>query len=1312
MQNLKNIKEKELHTFLSDLRILKQKGELDTDEKLKQQDVKWRNTLEYCVLESCIRHYSKECRLETLALLVESKKSTLCFTQMELHIICLFLKYNLCEKMEFIPFVKKALKRLKDSLVAMKRQLAQETKMINRLKEQDIISETIQNALDLSYHKSMEIESNIKHYTLFVINLRKICVKNLYPDATYNRRCSSLQILLLEQELLSDEFKDIKWRKEQAETIFHCLLMDTYEPNKEMAYQILKTINPTLLHLDLESHVQLIIKVALELDNSIRPIDSITAAYMLKISKLSPVIRNVLCNYCNVEDNISETITLHLVLLLYGKLQKALVLAKENIGMAIVKCSLYGYLFCIKSLLLDCNLRDTGTNKLWQNTIANIILLCFELNHTVSIVVNNSSPEGHLPMDLKTLSLDDDVSYPDKEIVTPQMVLLCSWRTVKEVSQLFGLFATKASIQNCEPAGGLLTEEQIEHIMRHLVSLLCETKHRGAFEQAYVGFHQLCTRLWRLTNTTLSTLPIHCLHDILIGITGLMPGYSKLCATRRSAGVPFMIQAVLSSEPKIHDSSKSASHSVMKILLQFSELENTVNLSQKVKSIMYNNTIFSKYEDVMDMIIENERECHYEEIKFNIGEIKTHSMNILRALFRHSQLRDMVKNYIADGLMVAFKNYDNKIWAERNAATLLFSALIVRIFGVQRTKDHINLTTDNKMTGRIFFERYPSLLPFILDELQTFVSINDTMIKSNVQAILLLLSRLYINYHVDETDIGWKINEFVNLVSQCAKSLVYKTRELAARALVPLLTENTAYSIVRKLFLVSSTARNTRISANLLHGYLLQILEILTKLPSVDIQRLKSDITNFLNATDWILKDLERKVDGFGCFPIATVYVDILHELYNLDKDMIESCNIQNILYILQQHLIETDLLKQEPGEQMYKISAIKFVLCVDKYSNILQTEFNGQRKAFHIYSQILITPEAQIQSIAWTTIFDVLKREHCQQQRKLLNTYAIRTVADFTENLFKSNPELQDAIFDFLYNGLIDINKCCIADKREICSLVMKNIHSRDASNTYSQRVNYLRLLGKCMATSIHELKDEELNIEYKESVYRKVCDSSWIGSLSEDFRSSVFDILYDLFTNDIDLDHCHPMLDWWTMMLQLLIDDNADIRQEASKLICRIKPCNELECIESTLPVFFQKFNATVADKYPEIAISALLCWSVCLLGETDYEMDETDVFNKCRNYDVFEPVQISILCFDLTKSIVQRYSIDSVLPPDVVRWINYRLQITDFSELLSFKDIVCDYKNNMPTIERKLDEIIDPTYRDKLLQLLAFEKYMSLL
>lgn len=52
--------ENELRALLNGLRVSKRKGELDTEEKFAQQTVKWRNTLEYCVLERCARHYIEE----------------------------------------------------------------------------------------------------------------------------------------------------------------------------------------------------------------------------------------------------------------------------------------------------------------------------------------------------------------------------------------------------------------------------------------------------------------------------------------------------------------------------------------------------------------------------------------------------------------------------------------------------------------------------------------------------------------------------------------------------------------------------------------------------------------------------------------------------------------------------------------------------------------------------------------------------------------------------------------------------------------------------------------------------------------------------------------------------------------------------------------------------------------------------------------------------------------------------------------------------------------------------------------------------
>lgn len=73
--------------------------------------------------------------------------------------------------------------------------------------------------------------------------------------------------------------------------------------------------------------------------------------------------------------------------------------------------------------------------------------------------------------------------------------------------------------------------------------------------------------------------------------------------------------------------------------------------------------------------------------------------------FRCTDLGDVVSEFISDGLECSINGYTAKSWPERNSATLLFAALITRIFGVQRTRHADTLNIRNKMTGRIFFLR-------------------------------------------------------------------------------------------------------------------------------------------------------------------------------------------------------------------------------------------------------------------------------------------------------------------------------------------------------------------------------------------------------------------------------------------------------------------------------------------------------------------------------------------------------------------------------------------------------------------------------
>ena len=91
-----------------------------------------------------------------------------------------------------------------------------------------------------------------------------------------------------------------------------------------MAFNLIKSMDPSLLQLNNENHVLDIIMVAIELGNSIRPIDSITATYMLKVIMLSPVIQNVLEIHFNIlmqSKEITEAITLQLIFILLKKLK-------------------------------------------------------------------------------------------------------------------------------------------------------------------------------------------------------------------------------------------------------------------------------------------------------------------------------------------------------------------------------------------------------------------------------------------------------------------------------------------------------------------------------------------------------------------------------------------------------------------------------------------------------------------------------------------------------------------------------------------------------------------------------------------------------------------------------------------------------------------------------------------------------------------------------------------------------------------------------------------------------------------------------
>ncbi|XP_018794647.1 PREDICTED: thyroid adenoma-associated protein homolog [Bactrocera latifrons] len=795
---------------------------------------------------------SDETRIMALRLLVETNKSTELLTLLECENMLTFLEYNSnCQspatRQKILALFDKALYRCEVNLV----------KVLKDYKPAKAVNAASAAGKGIGADAPLQLK--------FLRDVIKKLVENLFQGANFSRRSVSLQLLSTALQISNN--RDISFDHVLPPYTVKALadvLADSYEANKASAASTLSFIE-TNLNCDLIQKHQLNITLAHICKNltSVRPADSVTGAYQLQF-------------YCNRNEHISsfgsyeptqyQPYYYAALRWLLQELKAGLKLAKESLLQAAKLNPLYGVLFAVRRILQLLEFDRLEVEIPWRIIIAELIVLCKELTTVVSPVVNSSSPEGHLPNDFSQLPAEygEELTNPDANTkilsaklakadlsnvkTTPQMVLLCAWRTVKEVSLILGKIVLESRIQLSKfTEQFLITKEQLLEIGEHFKQLLAETKHRGAFEQAYVGFLKLCYRLWCLEVVDLNSLPMQWLRELLTLIAKDEQLNEKICATRRSAGVPFMVQALITSELRVGST----------------------------KSLYY------AMSHLLQLCAARERSA----------ESRTHALNILRALFRCTDLNEAVVEYVSDGVICAIRGYNAETWSEKNSATLLFAALITRIFGVQRTRDSDNLNVRNKMTGRVFFLRYPKLYDFFLAQLQEASALVQQQQKAhNLHPLLLLLSRLYPSA-LEGTESNLKLSEFIPYIANCASCPNMQTRYLAAKAVVALVSKDAITVTVLQMCaeIVISADRSKTLNLNVLHGQLLQIYMLLKALKRPD-----AELVGDIAATLVVVQEKTQIKNAVILKLILDIFIEILQSQQTLSY---EQQTIQNLLY-------------------------------------------------------------------------------------------------------------------------------------------------------------------------------------------------------------------------------------------------------------------------------------------------------------------------------------------------------------------------------------------------------------------------------
>lgn len=341
----------------------------------------------------------------------------------------------------------------------------------------------------------------------------------------------------------------------------------------------------------------------------------------------------------------------------------------------------------------------------------------------------NNHPDAGIIVDLFPTIIDHtklSLFYHSPEGYSgKQSCFAANWRILKEYSQLLVVTLNQ-------------TSNRLLEVAENYKYLLLNIKHKGALSSVYESFLQILLKM--VQNQKTCHIPLDWLTSLLDSLERINP---TLSFTRRSGGLPFLMLAL--------------------VIAEFSTNKGIIAL------------VIDKLISVMSNTNSN-------------NESKIHAINILRILFKDSSIGSEIMNHCEIVLCSCVDGFTAKEWSIRNGCLMLFSSLVLRIFGCNREGSTQSI---NQITFEMFFKKFHSkLIPLMLKELAICVrSIHrDTNLHPSLFPILSMLARLACANPIEHCQIR---EQFINNIIRCFFSPVLKIREIAAICLVRLISPNT-----------------------------------------------------------------------------------------------------------------------------------------------------------------------------------------------------------------------------------------------------------------------------------------------------------------------------------------------------------------------------------------------------------------------------------------------------------------------------------------------------------------------------------------
>ncbi|ORX50069.1 hypothetical protein BCR36DRAFT_353011 [Piromyces finnis] len=789
------------------------------------------------LLRECFNSSSLNLRIDALGILCDNSKEFKLPTPSEADLFFSFLTLNgHCDIPEFRHKFESNIKKF---LLRIRNGIYSEWRDYHNIKKRKTIDDTQAQQLE-------SIQQKVDYYKNWLEKFINYVTLSLYPDTSYQRGILSLKIIsiligvfgITEIPLptgfckpsrgMNDLFPfQLSILTERNVKILLSTLNLPYDSPRQLIFQILMSSDPTK---PLEG-IEDIETVEEMLKDVVEKLNLPSAKDMEGAVILGRLLSNKYVNQLGWDVKITDgsdqmnvdipgkSVLVRYIRRIINMLDNQINIALNNLTLAAQKHPMFGLLALLNCIFTDINYKKIGAQDLneFRELHKEVIDILYKASNVVLKVLQNAAPEGNVPeggedneddmvqedIDVSAFNATEEGSEMDTDNahleVGPkyQVILSCCWRVIKSASQLLSTIISHAPIENYHTGSNgnknakqeksgeelpfILTYEQILTGSQYFRSLLESVRHHGAFVSVYPGYTALCELMLRSPQPKYSTLPKTWLDESL----EMVKNSTTISVTRRSAGIPMLILAVLNSE----GNSK-------KLLLPY-----TVNSLLEVA----NKPVGEHWDEQSDLP-------------------QVHALNILRCIFRESKLGNDVISYVPKVMITTIEGFNSPAWAIRNCSTMMFSTMLNRTLGSKKTKDDFDAV--NSITCREFFSHYPELHPYLLKQLNLSAKMlqESKSLHPTLFPILAILSRLQPSILASTPAVSvLNMSAFVSAVKYCGQVSIYKVREASGRALVSLISSSEMIGLLEQIITESWSTKNQ----NAFHGGLMQVRFIL-----------------------------------------------------------------------------------------------------------------------------------------------------------------------------------------------------------------------------------------------------------------------------------------------------------------------------------------------------------------------------------------------------------------------------------------------------------------------------------------------------